>query len=297
MNVEADKYKYQDYAKRNSLTGDRPVSMTVRRQRLYFMYVFAAIWIVILITKLFCLQITDVKKWQDWAARQHSSEIKLASERGPILDRNGTLLAVSVPSGSLYARPKEIKDKQALSKELAKLLETDSAEILKKISVDKSFVWIQRQLPRVKAEQIVNTKLEGIGFFVESRRFYPYNQGASALIGKVGVDGNGLSGVEAIFEGQLNQSQSVVTMTKDAKGNVIQDQIANEFELPKGQPVQLALDSEFQQIVDEELEVGMKNANAKAAFAVMVDSSTGEILAMSQAPAINFNQPSAAGAS
>jgi cell division protein FtsI (penicillin-binding protein 3) len=243
---------------------------------------------------MWSLQVSDFETWQDWAIKQHVAEVEIAAERGPVLDRNGKLLAVSVPAESVYVRPKQVKDKDAAARELAALLEMKPATIREKLSSSQPFVWIKRQVPRYQVEKVASLSISGVGTVLESRRFYPYNQAASALIGKVGIDGKGLSGIESLYEKKLHMDHLKTRGTRDAFGKVIQvSQSAEEgaFEVPKGDALQLTVDADLQLIMDEELELGRKAANAKQAMAVMIDSNTGEIIALSQSPSYNFNNP------
>lgn len=262
-----------------------------RRIRITSFGMIAVVWVLLVGMRLYVLQIKDNGVWQQWASKQHNSDIQLASERGPILDREGRLLAVSVPASSVYVRPKLIKDIDDTARKLGIVLQIDQKEIRKKLTETKPFVWLQRQLPREIADRVATLDIKGVNSVLESKRFYPYNNAASTLIGKVGIDGNGLSGIEKIQENSLHEQDRKQRVIKDAYGISIQltGLNENEFELPKGSSVQLTIDTAIQQIVDEETELGAKITNAKAVTAVMVDADTGDILAMSQSKSPNFN--------
>ena len=255
-----------------------------RRVRMIAVAAVAVLWVFGVGVRLYYLQVADTSRWQSWALKQHFADIELASERGPILDRDGKLLAVSVPAGSIYIRPKQITDKEKTATKLAELLEMDRRDVLKKINDTSPFVWLRRQLPRSIADKVATLKLTGVNYVLESKRFYPYNASASTLIGKSGVDGNGLSGIERLYEKQLHEETKKQRVVRDAYGNAIQltGLTEQDFELPKGTALNLTLDTEIQQILDEETELGESNANAKSVSAVMVDPENGEILAMSQ---------------
>lgn len=255
----------------------------------------ALAWVGVLVARLYSLQISDFETWQDWAIRQHVADVEIASERGPVLDRNGKLVAVSVPAESVYIRPKQVHDRERTIKELAAALGVKQSLIAQKLASKQPFVWVKRQMPRHETRKLADLALPGVGTVLESRRFYPYNNAASALIGKVGVDGVGLSGVESLYERKLHQEQMKTRAGKDAFGKIIQTGLTEgdePFSPPKGDALRLTIDADLQIIMDEELEVGRKNANAKQAMAVMIDSDTGEIVALSQSPSYNFNNPS-----
>ncbi|MCB0337593.1 MAG: penicillin-binding protein 2, partial [Bdellovibrionales bacterium] len=125
----------------------------------------------------------------------------------------------------------------------------------------------------------------------EPRRYYPYKSAGSALIGRVGVDGLGLSGIEAAYERRLHEPAVKNAVARDALGNMRADARFDfeSFALPKGRPLKLTIDADIQVILNKALMKGLKDANAKRAIGVMVDSVTGEILAMDQVPTKNFN--------
>ncbi|MCO6430904.1 MAG: penicillin-binding protein 2 [Deltaproteobacteria bacterium] len=259
---------------------------------MWFILFFAVVWSLVLLTRLFSLQIANFETWQDWAIKQHFTEIRLASERGPIYDRQGRLMAVSVPAGSVYVRPRQVKDRELTAKKIAELLKVKHERVRSALESSQPFVWVDRQVPRAVAEKVSDLKMPGVGHVLESRRFYPYNSAASTLIGKVGVDGVGLSGIEAVFEEYLHGKNIKTRMVRDAFGNMIQVETdeSEEFAPPKGSPLNLTLDADIQIIVDEEIEAGRLAAKAKNAMAVMIDAQSGEVLALSQAPAVNFNK-------
>lgn len=266
-----------------------------RPTRLRLIGVVSILWTGILVARMYSLQVSSFETWQSWALKQHVTKVEVAAERGAVLDRNGKSLAVSVPTESLFIRPNLIKNRRNVVDVLARVLEVSEKQIERKLDSHKPFVWVKRQVPRYKAQKITALKLSGVGSVTESRRFYPYNNAASALIGKVGVDGNGLSGVERVFEQHLRQDLVRTKVTKDAYGKVINTGIGGQegvFAPPRGAPLQLTLDADLQIIMDEEVERGRQKANAKHAMAVMIDSETGEIIAMSQSPSFNFNDAS-----
>lgn len=266
-----------------------------RPTRLRLIGLVALLWTGLLVARMYSLQIASFQTWQDWALRQHVTKIEVASERGAILDRNGKSLAVSVPAESLFVRPNLIRNQNEVVQKLSEILGVPKSSIQKKVASKRPFLWIKRQVPRYQAQRVTDLKLKGVGSILESRRFYPYNNAASAIIGKVGIDGNGLSGIERVFEDHLRQEHIKTEVAKDALGKVIHTGIGAHgegFSPPKGAPLQLTLDADLQIIMDEELEKGRRDANAKHAMAVMIDSDTGEVIAMSQSPSYNFNDPS-----
>lgn len=256
-----------------------------RKGRIFLLGFLSVLWGGLLTWRLLILQVFSFEEWESWALKQHGKEIQVASERGPIYDREGRLLAVSVPAGSVYVRPKEVKDRDLVIEVLSDTLGILPSEIKKKLNSKSPFVWIKRQIPREIASEVEH--LPGVGVMLESKRYYPYGHAAASLIGKVGVDGFGLSGLEAVFEKKLHTDHAKVKVMRDAKGNIIQTR--GEFQIPKGSELRLSLDAELQLILEEELLAGQEKAKASAALGVLIDSDTGEVLALGQSPTLNLN--------
>lgn len=281
-----------DYAAQVKRASRGSVQARGRQQRILFIALLAVTWSSILVFRLASLQLFAADFWQSWGVKQHFSEVKIASERGPVYDRNGQLLAVSVPAGSIYVRPKQVKDKEYTTLALTETLDIDPVQIRKALNSKQPFVWIKRQIPRVHAQRVEDLKLPGVGQILEARRFYPYNQAGSTLIGRVGIDGNGLSGLEARYDHLLSGELLKTKVTRDALGNIIHDlnSVDDHFELPKGSGLHLTIDAAMQYILDEELEIGREAAGAAGALGALVNAETGEILALGQAPSFNFNE-------
>jgi cell division protein FtsI (penicillin-binding protein 3) len=282
-----------DFASKKIFFRKEAAGIELRQGRLRTITLFSIVWVVALVTRLFWLQISECDRWQTSAVKQHFSSFKVASERGPVFDRNNRLLAVSVPAGSIYVRPGRVSGKNwsEAIRLLGEILELPYEAVERSFNKSAPFVWIKRQVPKVLAEKVEALGIEGIGYAVEPRRFYPYNEAGSALIGKVGIDGNGLSGIEAAFERHLQGEHVQTKVVRDALGKRIQSSIADAggFRLPKGDALRLTVDARIQMIISEELQKGLSDTNAKSVVAVMLDAANGEILGMSQAPAVNFN--------
>ncbi len=289
-----------DFASRFGRDGFGRAPSDNRGVRLRGLSLCVLLWALAVVARLYSLQISDFETWQEWALKQHFREVQVSSERGPIVDREGKLLALSIPATSIYVRPRQIardltKEKIA---ELAALLEMEPSAVREKFSEKKNFVWLRRQVPRARGTQIAELKIAGIGTMLEAKRVYPFNSAAATVIGKVGVDGVGLSGLEGLYDKRLKGEHVRTRATRDALGTLIQipDVANDQFSLPKGMELKLTLDAGLQLIADEELDKGKHSANAEAAMALMVDANSGEILAMSQSPNINLNDPGIPGA-
>lgn len=250
-----------------------------------------ALWSGLVVFRLYQLQISEHSIWRQSALKQHVSTVELASERAPILDRNNRFLAASVPAASVYIRPHEVRDEAGVRALLREEFGLDQEEIRSRLESEAPFVWVERQIPRARAQRITERGFKGVGFLLESRRFYPLNGAASTLLGKVGIDGHGLSGLEAQFEQKLRQEVTKTRVIRDGFGNTIEVPVSlvSDRRSPSAEGLKLTIDSNHQLILEEELEKGRENANAERVLGVLMDAHSGEILALGQSPAPNFN--------
>ena len=259
-----------------------------RGRRVRIITLLSLLWIGCVFYRLYQLQIAEYSSWQGTAVKQHVSAMKLASERGNILDRNGKILATSVPSGSIFVRPYLVKERESTIKVLHEHLDLPWYKIEELLDKKSPFVWIARQVPKPLAERVNQLAVPGIGVMLEARRYYPFGSSASTLLGAVGVDGIGLSGLEAVHDEFLHETPYKDSARRDGFGNVLHVSHKRAY-MPKGKDLSLTLDARLQLILDEELEVGREKAKALKAMGVMIDAHTGEILALSQTPNPNFN--------
>ncbi len=202
----------------------------------------------------------------DRADRQCPVKPESNSSRYRIYDRTGATLAETVQVASCFADPSMMKNKKSAAKQLALLLGMSEENLLNRFRKNhKSFVWIKRDVPSPVAAKIKELKIPGIAFKSESRRHYPMGVMASHLLGFVGMDGRGLSGIENGFE------KALVGSTEDS-GNV-----------------ELTIDAGIQQIVERELAWGAKKTGAKKGMAIVQDPWNGEILAMAAWPPVSLD--------
>lgn len=223
-------------------------------------------------------------------AHQESYQtVTLGPERGLIYDRRGVELAVSVQVGSVYARPKRIKDKQATVRQLAKALKMKQRTVAKLISRKKPFVWLKRRVSPELAEKVVKLKLPGVGVKPENRRFYPNRELAAHLLGFTGIDTNGLEGLEKGFDTVLRGQTSRFSRKRDAWGRPI---YVDAEELPpstRGHDLVLTIDKRIQYITQKALAGAVSQHRAKGGMALVLDPTSGEILASAAVPEFNPN--------
>ena len=249
---------------------------------------------VVLVGRLFFLQIIDKSDLQAKNLSQVQVDRKLQSPRGTIYDRNGRPLAMSVVTKSLYADPKMIKQSPSEIAELIAPYVTMSKEdIVKSLQEDTAFVWIDRMMEPEKskavAKLIEDKNLEGLNFVEESKRYYPNGNLAAQVLGFVGTDDKGLDGLEMVLDDELKggiQKELVVT---DRKGNAIFGSVLSKYLPDKGKSVTLTIDASIQFIAERALDKAMEDTGAKHASVIVMDPKTGEILAMANRPTYDPN--------
>jgi len=248
------------------------------------------LWAVIVLVRLVQLQVLNRAGYERQAARQSERTIVLDPRRGAILDRAGHPLAVSVDAESIYAVPQEVGDPAGTAQALAKALGLDAAgrrEVLAQLQKSRGFVWVRRKVDPVTARAVRDLQLEGLGFLTENRRYYPKRDLASQVLGYVGVDNTGMSGIEYAFDGQIRGRAAKVAIQIDARRRAV-----GHAEKPstEGRTVVLTLDEAIQHSAEKELDKALVETGAVSGVVVVLDPATGEILALANRPAFNPNR-------
>lgn len=249
---------------------------------------------VVLVGRLFFLQIIDKSDLQAKNLSQVQVDRKLQSPRGTIYDRNGRPLAMSVVTKSLYADPKMIKQSPSEVAELIAPYVTMSKEdIVKSLQEDTAFVWIDRMMEPEKskavAQLIEDKNVEGLNFVEESKRYYPNGNLAAQVLGFVGTDDKGLEGLEMVLDDELKGGIQKELVATDRKGNAIFGSVLSKYLPDKGKSVTLTIDASIQFIAERALDKAMEDTGAKHASVIVMDPKTGEILAMANRPTYDPN--------
>jgi len=243
--------------------------------------------------RLAWVQIVDGRIWSERAREQLQESRSLKTPRGAIYDRKGKELAISHMAKSLYADPREVKEPDKLAKQLAQLLNMDEKLLQDRLKVKGAFIWLKRTLEpdeyqRV-AEAIARDKIRGLGFLEESRRVYPNDFLAAHILGFVGTDDKGLTGIEMAMDDSIRGQTHKQILDTDSKGIPIFKSIF-AFQKPKsGQSIYLTIDNAIQFAVEQALDNALARTGAQAATMIVMNPKTGEILAMASRPAFNPN--------
>lgn len=219
---------------------------------------------------------------------RYARTIEIPATRGRITDRHGDMLAVSTPVRSVWALPSDAKLEPAQARELARLLEMDVRELNERLATPRDFVYLKRQLSPEVAQRIADLKLPGIHQQQEYRRYYPGGEVMAHILGFTNVEDRGQEGIELAYEKQLAGRPGLRRVIKDRRGQIVED--VEAVRPPReGEEVALSIDGKIQYLAWSALRDTMQQHKAKAGAAVVIDSRTGEILAMVNAPTFNPN--------
>lgn len=263
-----------------------PASTKQPRFRLSLFAAIFCFWLFAICTRLLWLQVVQYGFLTQRAARQQQRSIEVAPPRGIVYDRKGRELAMSVDVDSVFAVPSEISDHVTTAHLLARVLKADPKEIRAKLESSHSFTWIARKVDNPTSARIHALNLKGIYFQQEPKRFYPKNELASQVLGYVGMDDEGLAGIERTYNQRLSGKPGKMIITMDAHrrwfGRVEQNPVP-------GQNLVLTIDEDIQHIAERELDLIMEQKRPQAATVIVENPHTGEILALANRPTFNPN--------
>jgi cell division protein FtsI (penicillin-binding protein 3) len=210
--------------------------------------------------------------------------LELPANRGRILDRNGLILASSVPASSIWAIPEDVEASKPQLAELALLLEMPLAELSKKLGdEDKTFVWLKRQVDEPVAKRIHAMGIKGIYQRKEYKRQYPEGETVAHVVGFTNVEDRGQEGIELAFNKDLAGKAGSRRVIKDRLGRVVED-VGEQMPPVEGKDIQLSIDSKVQFFAYQKLRDAVIARKAKAGSVVVLDSTTGEVLALANYP-------------
>jgi cell division protein FtsI (penicillin-binding protein 3) len=266
--------------------------MGLSHRRLLQLSAFLAAWALVIVFRLMQVQLVRHDHYVERAQKQQESTLDMHPVRGSILDAKGRVLAESIAAESIYADPQAINEKRAVAKSLAAVpgIGLSAREIEAKLRGKSSFAWIARQLPLEVTAEARKLKLPGIYFLEAHRRSYPRATLASNVIGYVGLDGDGLGGIEHSFDEEVRGTPGKVTLLRDARRGVylVGGDGANR---PRdGHHVVLTIDSVIQFIAERALQQAMTRTRATGGSVLVMDPNDGSILAMASAPTFDPNR-------
>lgn len=257
------------------------------RMKIILLMVF--FFFILIIGKVFYIQVFEYKKLNQYASSLWSRNLPVEANRGKIFDRNGVVLADNITTTSLVLIPNQIKDKDKTAESLANILNVSKEEMMKHVSKKTSIERVHpegRRLSYEIADKISDLKLPGVYLVKESKREYPYDTVLSHTLGFVGIDNQGLSGLELMYDNYLTGSYGAIKYFSDAKGARLK--LNEVYEKPQdGINMTLTINYEIQASLERELDNAVSKYNPDQALGIAMDPKTGEILAISSRP--NFS--------
>jgi cell division protein FtsI (penicillin-binding protein 3) len=256
---------------------------------------FIGFWMLAVSARLVYLQVSQHSSLTNRARQQQQNALDTTPQRGEVLDRNGRQLARSVQTISLFMDPADLDAGQleCTAHQLSKALGLSYAELSQQLSnaqtTERRFLWIARRLDVDRGNQILALGLPGLHPVIEPKRYYPNGSLASHVLGYVGIDGQGLGGVEHSYNSKIKGEPGELFLEKDATGRAYES-----FEIPAkpGQTVVLTIDQTIQYHAEQALQAAVARSRAKSGTAIVLDPRTGEILALANAPTFDPNKVS-----
>ena len=260
-------------------------------KRIKIMLLLFGFILLMVIIKVFYVQVFDYKKLSDLASDLWSRNLPIEASRGKILDRNGIILADNVTTTSLVLVPNQIRNKKEVTKKLAEILNVSYDEMKKHVFKSTSIERVHpigRRISYEVADKIEALKFDGVYLLKEAKRYYPYKTLLAHVLGYVGIDNQGLSGLELQYDKYLTGEAGAIKYFSDAKGNKLT--LSDVYVKPQdGMNLQLTIDINIQKSVERELDNVVNMMNPDMALAVVMNPKTGEVLAMSSRPTFDPN--------
>ena len=239
-----------------------PDARSNNKRLLILLLVFGMLFLAVA-ARLFYLQVIMYDFFKTRSVDQRTRIIILAADRGDIYDREGGVLATSIDTCSVFAEPQDMKDKGEVAVALSKILPIKKLAILNDLYNNKHFVWIARQLPQALGEKVKALHLLGIGVLPEKKRLYPNGCLASQVVGFVGLDNQGLSGIECGLDWYLRGNEGKLLTESDPSGRELVSAKPREIEAPTaGLMVTLSIDEVLQYFAERELSAAVREHGA-----------------------------------
>jgi cell division protein FtsI (penicillin-binding protein 3) len=263
-----------------------PTARTAANHRLYILGGVLLLWFSIICLRLVYLQIFRYGDFEQRAEHQQQRSINVSAKRGVIYDRQGHELAMSIQVDSAFAVPTEIPDLANTVSLITRITGEDSRMVLADCRARKTFCWVARKGSAETIDRIRSMNLQGVHFQKESKRFYPKRELAAQVLGYVGTDDDGLSGIEREYNDPLQGKPGKMLISVDARKKWFS---SIEKEPEPGDNIVLTIDEKIQYIAERELDQAMKDTQAVAGTVIVENPRTGEILALANRPTFNPN--------
>ena len=241
------------------------------------------VWVA-LVYRLFAVQVTNAESYSESSLAQRQKQVVLAADRGTIFDRNGREIAVTIDAVTVFANPRLIEDVNVTAQLVSTSLGLDFAETVERLQRDSSFAFLDRQREETEVETLRNMELPGIFFESEPKRVYPAGSMAAQVIGFVDIDGVGIEGLEAFYDEALAGTPGSISNEQDPKGRPIPQGTYEIIPATSGTDLITTIDTTIQFIAEQACMETIERTSATACSMVVLDPTTGEVLAMVVVP-------------
>lgn len=263
------------------------VSKVVSRRRMLWTLLGLAVLFIALVLRLAYVQLSKGEELSAKAENSWRRNIPFTAKRGEILDREGIPLAYNISSPTVYAIPVQVKDKEGTAMKLAPLLGMTQEKLVTLLSKRESTVRLQpggRKITMELAGDIRDLQLPGIVVAEDSKRYYPYGDLAAHILGFTGIDNQGITGIESVYEKLLKGNGGNISYLSDAGGRLMPGSSEKYAKPQDGLNLELTIDKQIQSIMERELDQAMVKYQANASWAIAMNPKNGEILAMASRP-------------
>jgi len=245
--------------------------------------------LLIVLGRVFELSVLEGASLRELASRQQRQRVALPPERGPIVDRDGDVLAMTLESAAVYLRPAKLDLNRNPFPALARTLNLPLSRVAQQAQSSGRFVWLSRTATPEQADALADLGLPGVGSESSRRRFYPRGSLAGQVLGVAGIDSQGLEGIELLYDHVLRGVAESMSVGRDAHGRRMLME-ATSRPLPRqGARVELTIDAGLQQVAEAELAAAVAARQARAGIAVVMQPTTGELLALANVPLFDPN--------
>ena len=251
-----------------------------------FVVALVGLAFLVLVGRAVYIQIIGTDFYQKEGEKRFMHTLDVSASRGRVLDRNGLVLATSVPAPSLWAIPKDFQADSAQRRQLSKLLGMSLAELDERLARSPHFTWLARQVDEPVWEQVKALNIAGLHVEREYRRKYPEGESAAHVVGFTNIEETGQEGIELRFDSALRGTDGSRTVVRDRLGRVVEDSGENVNPV-NGRDIQLSIDSKVQFFAYQRVRDAVAEHGAKAGSVVVLDVQTGEVLALANYPSYN----------
>ena len=264
---------------------------TGQRQRILFSFAVICFLTVALTGRLSYLMLVKADYYGKKAEQVQQRERAIKAERGKIYDRNGTVIAGNKPVSTISVIHNQITDKERVIRVLSRLLELDEEKVRARVEKQSSREKIKTNVEKKVSDKIRKINLDGVMVDEDYKRYYPYNELASKVIGFAGGDNQGILGLEVKYDANLSGQDGSILTTTNARGIEIDGAVENRIEPVAGDNLYCSLDVNLQKFAEQAAKKVMKAKNAKNVRIIMMNPSNGEIYAMVNVPEFDLNNP------